>query len=354
MTIEHTPQCDKITCKFCTNTVKQFQYPVQARVQSHGEIAVKGLTNYVYDDDNSIQFLSREHSGSEQVCTSKEAKAKEEIVTLKTIGSLKQDHWILDKKNKQLIRVHIAPRKALFTPTGANECPVNPDNISRERTTEIIDASKGGDPEILEDNWRLTSQANKPLINLWKGKTIFTFGEDSLKDKESGSGSAAHRTMDKKGQSTIEPDRAAPSREEPASLPLALGRIHQRLSKPEELKKLHLQHHQRTTDQFRFRTRALHLPKSTYDLFDKIRSECEVCQAAKHAPSRSKTSGLGADTFGDMTFIDHCQVPLGTGEHITVFVILDGATTLITAEAVTTTLTSTTCSQNQLSAIRPS
>ena len=87
----------------------------------------------------------------------------------------------------------------------------------------------------------------------------------------------------------------------------------------------------------RFRTRSLHLPKSTFDLFDKIRSECEVCQAAKHAPSRSKTSGLRADTFGDMTFIDHCQVPLGTGEHIIVFVIMDGATTLLTAEAVTTT-----------------
>ena len=38
-----------------------------------------------------------------------------------------------------------------------------------------------------------------------------------------------------------------------------------------------------------------------------------------------------------MTFIDRCQVPLGTGEHIIVFVILDGATTLLTAEAVTTT-----------------
>ena len=92
-----------------------------------------------------------------------------------------------------------------------------------------------------------------------------------------------------------------------------------------------------TTDQSRFRTRALPLPKSTFDLFDKIRSECEVCQVAKHAPSRSKTSGLRADTLGDMTFIDHCQVPLGTGEHVLVFVILDGATTLLTAEAVTTT-----------------
>ena len=175
------------------------------------------------------------------------------------------------------------------------------------------------------------------MINLWTGKTIFTFADNSLKDEEAGSGSAADRIIDKTGRSTIEPDPFAPSSEEPTSLPLAPGRIHKRLSNSEELKKLHLQHHHMTTDQFRFRTRALLLPKSTFDLFDTIRSECEVCQAAKHAPSRSKTSGLRADTFGDMTFIDHCQVPLGTGKHIIVFVILDGATTLLTAEAVTTT-----------------
>ena len=70
----------------------------------HGEIATKGLTNYVYDDDNSAQFPSREHSVSEQACASKETKAKEEIAKPKIIGSLKQDHWILDKKNEQLTR----------------------------------------------------------------------------------------------------------------------------------------------------------------------------------------------------------------------------------------------------------
>ena len=118
---------------------------------------------------------------------------------------------------------------------------------------------------------------------------------NSLKDEEAGSGSAA--------DSIIESTIGHPLK--PTSLPLALGRTHQRLSRPEELKRLHLQHHRMTTDQLRFRTHALHLPKSTYDLFDKIRSECEVCQAAKQAPTRSKTSGLRADTFGDMTFIDH-------------------------------------------------
>ena len=133
-----------------------------ARVKSHGETAIKGLTNYVYDDDNSIRFPCGDISKSETVCASKSSETKEDLTTPKIIGSQKQDHWILDKKNKQLIRVHITPRKALFTPNGAKECPINPDNISRERTTEIIDASEGGDPDILEDNWRLTSQANKP------------------------------------------------------------------------------------------------------------------------------------------------------------------------------------------------
>ena len=293
------------------------------------KLLTKASQTNVYDDDNSIKFPSGDLSQSETVCAAKSSETKEDLATPKIIGSQKQDHWILDKKNKQLVRVHITPRKALFTPNGAKECPIDPDNISRERTTEIIDASVGGDPDILEDNWRLTSQANKPMINLWKGKTIFTFADNSLKEEEAGSGSAADRIIDKKGRSTIDPD--------PIALPLALGRIHKRLSNPEELKKLHLQHHHMTTDQFQFRTRSLHLPKSTFDLFDKIRSECEVCQAAKHAPSRSKTSGLRADTFGDMTFIDHCQVPLGTGGHIIVFVILDGATTLLTAEAVITT-----------------
>ena len=89
--------------------------------------------------------------------------------------SLKQDHWILDKKNKQLIRVRTTPRKALFTPTGAKECPINPDNI------------------IVEDNWRLTSQANKPMINLWIGTTIFTFADNPLKDDLQQTGSSTKK-----------------------------------------------------------------------------------------------------------------------------------------------------------------
>ena len=54
-----------------------------ARAKSHGEIAVKGLTNYVYDDDNSIKFPK-----SETVCAvkSSESETKEETAAPKIIG----------------------------------------------------------------------------------------------------------------------------------------------------------------------------------------------------------------------------------------------------------------------------
>ena len=80
-------------------------------MKAHGE---------VYDDDNSIKFPSRDISKSETVCAAKSSETKKDLATPKIIGSQKQDHWILDKKNRQLIRVHITPRKALFTPNPRN------------------------------------------------------------------------------------------------------------------------------------------------------------------------------------------------------------------------------------------
>ena len=63
-----------------------------ARVKAHGEFAVKGLTNYVYDDDNSIKFPFWESSKNETVCASKSSETKGDTATPKIIGPLKQDH----------------------------------------------------------------------------------------------------------------------------------------------------------------------------------------------------------------------------------------------------------------------
>ena len=64
MTIEHNPQCDKISCKASgmNRQAVSVSGTGRALVDLAGEIAIKGITNYVYGDDDSVQFPSREHS----------------------------------------------------------------------------------------------------------------------------------------------------------------------------------------------------------------------------------------------------------------------------------------------------
>ena len=47
---------------------------------------------------------------------------------------------------------------------------------------------------------------------------------------------------------------------------------------------------------------------------------------------RSKIAGLRSDNFGDLVFIDHADVKI-QNETYTVFYIVDGATTFVTAFA---------------------
>ena len=74
-------------------------------------------------------------------------------------------------------------------------------------------AEHGRDPDHARGQMEL--QANKSMISLWKGRTIFTFADESLKKDTEVSSS---------GQGHIQEARR------PATLPLASGR----LSQPEE------------------------------------------------------------------------------------------------------------------------
>ena len=116
-----------------------------------------------------------------------------------------------------------------------------------------------------------------------------------------------------------------------ADLPLALKRIHQKLESPVELLKLHLKHYHMSSDQFRKRTSALKIPEEIYQNYDLIVKQCETCQGMKKGPSRSKVSGMRSEVFGDLTFIDHAEVPLNDRFKIMFLIIYDGATQLMTS-----------------------
>ena len=51
----------------------------------------------------------------------------------------------------------------------------------------------------------------------------------------------------------------------------------------------------------------------------------------KKGPSRSKVSGMRSQVFGDLTFIDHAEVPLSQQYKIVFLIIYDGATQLMTS-----------------------
>ena len=124
--------------------------------------------------------------------------------------------------------------------------------------------------------------------------------------------------------------------EPPPTSPAALGRIHKKLSTGEGLVKLHWKHDHMNPDQFKFRTSALHRPKDVHDLYDQVVLSCETCQKNNVGSTRSKVNGFCPEIFGEMSFIDHCDVIFPTNEKIGIFIILDGATTLSTAYPVMT------------------
>ena len=119
------------------------------------------------------------------------------------------------------------------------------------------------------------------------------------------------------------------------SLPLALRRIHDKLKDPVELYKLHLKHRHMNLEQFKRRTTALQIPKEIYELYDQLVKKCSTCQEHKRAPSRAKISGLRSDTFGDLTFVDHGELPIpGKNSRLVFLILYDGATNLLTSEVV--------------------
>ena len=124
----------------------------------------------------------------------------------------------------------------------------------------------------------------------------------------------------------------------------ALKRIHDKLRNENELYKLHVKHYHMKLGQFKKRTSQLKILKDIYDLFEKVIKKCDACSTLRDTPCRSIISGLRAEVFGDHTFVDHGEIKHNpsnekSGEELsyTFFIILDGATSLISAYPVAST-----------------
>ena len=94
-----------------------------------------------------------------------------------------------------------------------------------------------------------------------------------------------------------------------------------------ELYKLHVKHYHMSPTQFRRRTSMLNLPDRIYEKYEEVYNKCRVCSMSVAPPPGAKISGIRASVFGDVIFVDHCEIELK--KKYVVLLVLDGVTNLL-------------------------
>ena len=81
-----------------------------------------------------------------------------------------KDHWKMS--GNEIIRIHVTPRVALFTPSGT-QCPVPVEQLSHTRKVNMTKVH-GKVKESLTDDWTKQEDAHRKMPSSWTGETIFT------------------------------------------------------------------------------------------------------------------------------------------------------------------------------------
>ena len=142
------------------------------------------------------------------------------------------------------------------------------------------------------------------------------------------------KAKNKPGNESLEPRRISvplPGSEAQALTP-AYRKMIKRLDDKVELYKLHVKHYHMSPTQFRRRTSMLNLPERIYEKCEDVFNKCRVCSMSVAPPPRAKISGIRASVFGDVIFVDHCEIELKKKKYV-VLLVLDGATNLLWATA---------------------
>ena len=142
------------------------------------------------------------------------------------------------------------------------------------------------------------------------------------------------KDKNKPGNESLEPRRISvplPGSEAQALTP-AYRKMIKRLDDKVELYKLHVKHYHMSPTQFRRRTSMLNLPERIYEKYEDVFNKCRVCSMSVAPPPRAKISGIRASVFGDVVFVDHCEIELKKKKYV-VLLVLDGATNLLWATA---------------------
>ena len=91
----------------------------------------------------------------------------------------------------------------------------------------------------------------------------------------------------------------------------ALRNIMSKLSEERNLRDLHLKHYHMSTAQLKTRTTHMDIPGNFSDPYQHVVQTCPFWNSVKPRLERSRVSGLRAEEFGDLIFLDHGSAQIG-------------------------------------------
>ncbi|CAE7724343.1 unnamed protein product, partial [Symbiodinium necroappetens] len=106
------------------------------------------------------------------------------------------DSWSLE--GDYLVRRRKVPRRILFTPRCALDCPVDHAVIQAERTTYMSKIPRRLGEAVLRDDWETANTPNKDMEQLWIGRTVFKVRKAKEKAAASPTTTASDLSLDPK------------------------------------------------------------------------------------------------------------------------------------------------------------
>ena len=192
-------------------------------------------------------------------------------------------------------------------------------------------------PLLLEMSLPKYSKENSTAVEMELGKSDKSKDHrpkgDEVEYTSSSDDERWEKVSKKPGNESLAPRRISvpsPGSEAQALTP-AYRKMIKRLDDKVELYKLHVKHYHMPPTQFRRRTSMLNLPDRFYEKYEEVYNKCRVCSMSAAPPPRAKISGIRASVFGDVIFVDHCEIELK--KKYVVLLVLDGATNLLWATA---------------------
>ena len=87
------------------------------------------------------------------------------------INGISKDAWMIKKGTKELIREHVNPRRAMFTPYKVAHGPKKHEKVGNIRIT--IGRFGDGEEFIKVEDWKSLAEAHERTDKPWTGATIF-------------------------------------------------------------------------------------------------------------------------------------------------------------------------------------